>query len=180
MKLKSLFAGLLVATLVPAAALAQTPPAPVDKANAVRECKALLASLGEDTFKATYGTNANKANAMGKCVSAKSRAEHQNRRDAAAACTLEQQDSGFAATHGNKTFVEYYGKGKKGTNALQQCIRSKHKAARTEDRADTVNAARKCKAERVSIGETAFAVAYGTNAGNSNAFGKCVAKLSSD
>ena len=76
--------------------------------------------------------------------------------------------------------MEFYGKGKKGTNALQQCIQSKHKAATTEERADTVNAARKCKAERTSLGETAFAVRYGTNADKSNAFGKCVAKLSSD
>ncbi len=37
--------------------------------NAARKCKAERAQLGVDAFKAKYGTNANKANAFGKCVS---------------------------------------------------------------------------------------------------------------
>jgi len=37
--------------------------------NAAKWCKAERQKLGVDTFKQTYGTNANKANAFGKCVS---------------------------------------------------------------------------------------------------------------
>jgi hypothetical protein len=42
--------------------------------NAAKSCKAERA-LGETAFKAKYGTNANKANAFGKCVSSKSKAK---------------------------------------------------------------------------------------------------------
>ena len=42
------------------------------------------------------------------------------------------------------------------------------------------NPAKKCKAERASMGEKAFAERYGTNPNKRNAFGKCVAKYSKD
>jgi hypothetical protein len=44
--------------------------------NAAKKCKAERAQLGETAFKAKYGTNANKANAFGKCVSKLSKAKH--------------------------------------------------------------------------------------------------------
>jgi len=37
--------------------------------NAAKKCKAEREAMGADAFKAKYGTNANKANALGKCVS---------------------------------------------------------------------------------------------------------------
>ena len=71
LKLKALLAALAVAAILPVAALAD-PASPSDKANGVRACQALRAptALGEATFKTTYGTNADKSNAFGKCVSA--------------------------------------------------------------------------------------------------------------
>ena len=39
------------------------------------------------------------------------------------------------------------------------------------------NAAKKCKAERETLGVQAFKDKYGTNANKANAFGKCVSKL---
>jgi hypothetical protein len=42
--------------------------------NAAKKCKAER-QLGETAFKAKYGTNANKANAFGKCVSKLSKAK---------------------------------------------------------------------------------------------------------
>ena len=42
--------------------------------NAAQECQAER-SRGEDAFKARYGTNGNKANAFGKCVSSKSKSK---------------------------------------------------------------------------------------------------------
>ena len=47
------------------------------KANPARTCKAERASMGADAFNERYGTNANKRNAFGKCVSmhAKERAK---------------------------------------------------------------------------------------------------------
>jgi hypothetical protein len=177
MKLKALFAALAVAAILPVAALAD-PASASDKANGARACQALQAptGLGEATFKSTYGTNADKSNAMGKCVSAWTQTVHQNRHAAEAACKVEQADAGFAAAHGGKTFVQFYGVGKQGANALNRCIQSKQAAATAADKQDVVRAAKACKAQRKSMGDVAFKAAYG---GTSNAFGKCVSKLAS-
>lgn len=175
MKLKTLLVALAVAALLPMAALAD-PAVPSDKANGARACQALKTSLGEATFKATYGTNVDKSNAMGQCVSKWTRGEHQNRHEADVVCKAEQADAGFAAAHGGKSFDQFYGVGKQGANALQRCVQSKRQAASVEDRRAWVNAARQCKAER-KLDEAAFKAKYGTNESKSNAFGKCVSKL---
>ena len=101
MKLKALFAALAVAAILPVAALAD-PASASDKANGARACQALKTGrrLGEALFKSTYGTNADKSNAVGKCVSAWTQTVHQNRHVAEAACKAEQADAGFAAAHG--------------------------------------------------------------------------------
>lgn len=176
MKLKTLLVAIAVAAVLPMAALAD-PAAPSDKANGARACQALKTSLGEATFKATYGTNADKSNAMGQCVSKWARGEHQNRHESETACKAEQADAGFAAAHGGKSFDQFYGVGKQDANAMQRCIQSKRQAASVEDRQATTNAAKKCKAERTTLGDAAFTAKYGTNESKSNAFGKCVSKL---
>jgi hypothetical protein len=178
MKLKALFAALAVAAILPVAALAD-PASPSDKANGARSCQTVKATMGEATFNAMYGTNADKSNAFGKCVSAWTQAEHQNRHVATTACKAEQADAGFAAAHGGKTFAEFYGVGKQGANALNRCIQSKRVAESAADKQAVVNAARTCKAERKTLGDDDFKAKYGTNADKSNAFGKCVSKLAS-
>jgi len=178
MKLKALFAALAVAAVLPVAALAD-PASPSDKANGARSCQALKTSLTEATFKATYGTNADKSNAFGKCVSKWTQTEHQNRHAAETACKAEQADAGFAAAHAGKTFAQFYGTGKQGANALSRCVQSKRVAESAADKQAVTNAARKCKAERKTMGEAAFAAKYGTTTDKSNAFGKCVSKLAS-
>lgn len=175
MKFKSILLALVVAVLIPAAALADTGNS-ADKANGARSCQALKASLGA-TFNATYGTNASKSNAFGKCVSTWARAEHQNRHEANAACTAEKADANFAASHGGKTFEQVYGAGKKGANAMRRCANAKRESGSAQDRVKTENAAKKCKTERKTLGDTAFTAKYGTNADKTNAFGKCVSKL---
>jgi hypothetical protein len=175
MKLKLLTVCLAAAALLPAAALADTATS-ADKANGARACQALKTSLTDATFKSTYGTNADKSNAMGKCVSAWTRAEHQNRHEAEAACKAEQADAGFAAAHGGKSFQQFYGVGKQGANALQRCVQAKRAAASEADQNAVENAARKCKAERKSMGDAPFKAKYAPT-GSANAFGKCVSKL---
>ena len=44
-----------------------------DASNAAKQCKKERSDMGAEPFKARYGTNANKANAFGKCVSSKSK-----------------------------------------------------------------------------------------------------------
>jgi hypothetical protein len=170
---KALLAAFAVAAVLPVAALAED-VSPADKQNGARACQALKTSLGDATFASTYGTNADKSNAFGKCVSQWTQAEHKNRVEATAACKAEQADPNFAASHGGKSFDQFYGVGKNGANAFNRCVQSKRTAKSAEAKTKVENAARKCKAERKSLGAEAFKTKYG---GTPNAFGKCVSKL---
>jgi 4-alpha-glucanotransferase len=105
-------------------------------------------------------------------------AAHQNRVSARAACTAEQADTNFAATHDNKTFAEFYGKNGHDRNAFNKCVSSKTKAALEQQQSNTQNAAQSCKAERSSMGGPAFRAKYGKSGHDRNAFGKCVSQLS--
>jgi hypothetical protein len=169
MKLKTMIVAMAVAVVLPVAAHAD-PATSADKANGARACNALKTSMGAAAFSSTYAT-------FGKCVSAWTRAEHQNRHEASAACTAEQADAGFAAAHDGKTFAQYYGVGKRGANALNRCTQAKLKAASAAERQATAKAAKQCKAERGSLGAEAFRAKYGAGAEKANAFGKCVSKL---
>jgi hypothetical protein len=174
---KSLFAAILAALIVPATSFGSGPTGQ-DRENAARACRDLRASMGVELFRNTYGTPASKRrNAFGKCVSQWARTEHQNRISARAACSAEQADASFAATHDGKTFAEYYGTGPNGRNAFGKCVSSKAKASSDEAESRTGNAARSCKAERAEMGAGPFREKYGKNANDRNAFGKCVSAL---
>ena len=176
MKGRFLIAALLAALVVPAISIAAGPTGQ-DRENAARTCKALRASLGDAIFKQTYGTiQSNRRNAFGKCVSQWARSEKLNRQAAQTACEAEKADPNFAATHGGKTFDQFYGNGPNGANALKRCISLKTRAAAAEARSDTLNAAKQCKAER-ALDAPAFRAKYGKNANDRNAFGKCVSAL---
>ena len=177
MKTKILIAASLAALVVPAASFAG--PTGQDRENGARACHALRVSLGTDLFRQTYGTvQSNRRNAMGRCVSMWTHAAHQNRVSARAACTAEQADTNFAATHDNKTFAEFYGKNGHDRNAFNKCVSSKTKAALEQQQSNTQNAAQSCKAERSSMGGPAFRAKYGKSGHDRNAFGKCVSQLS--
>jgi hypothetical protein len=168
--LAALTAGLV---LVPAVALAETTPTGQDRANAARLCSAQRTAMGVPAFKLLYGTNADRSNAFGKCVSKLARLQVQNRENAAKQCRSEQNDPTFAATHDGKTFEQFYGTGK-GKNAFGRCVSTKAKAASAEQQQATINAAKACKAERAQMGAAAFRAKYGTNPNKRDAFGKCV------
>jgi hypothetical protein len=156
---------------VPAVALADSSDGTTT--SPAQACKHLRTGMGTTAFKAAYGTNANRSNAFGKCVSKQTRAQESDRSSAAKQCKAEQADASFAAGHGGKTFAQVYGTNKNGRNAFGRCV-SKQAEQTQEDRTDaTVNAARTCKAERRSLGSDAFAKKYATTKGRS-AFGKCV------
>jgi hypothetical protein len=176
--MKSILAAALLAVLaVPATAFSEDATGQ-DQANAARACKALRSSMGDALFKQTYGTAASKRrNAFGKCVSQWTRAEHQNRTSARSQCAAEQNDPNFAATHGGKSFAEFYGTGPKHANAFGRCVSGKATAASADARQDTLSAARQCKSERATLGVPAFRAKYGKNASDRNAFGKCVSAL---
>jgi hypothetical protein len=178
MKMKILIAASLAALVVPAASFGSGPTGQ-DRENGARACHALRASLGLDVFRQTYGTvQSNRRNAMGRCVSMWAHAAHQNRISARSACTGEQADANFAATHDGKSFAEFYGTGPKHRDAFGKCVSSKAKAASDQQKSNTLNAARSCKAERSTMTGAEFRAKYGKNANDRNAFGKCVSQLS--
>ena len=64
----------LVGTILVPAALAAD-PTPSDYKNAAKYCQALRAAKGVEAFRTQFGTNGNKMNAFGKCVSATNKAK---------------------------------------------------------------------------------------------------------
>jgi len=145
--------------------------------NASQSCKTLRASMGTGAFEGAYGTNANKSNAFGKCVSKMHKSQSADVKNSNTKCKTEQADANFAATHGGKTFEQFYGTNKNGKNAYGKCVstRAKQDKAKADDedaarQDDRVNAAKQCKAAKKSD-PGKFGKDYGTRR---NAFGKCV------
>ena len=168
---------LIVLTAVSALALpamAQADGTSTDP-NASQACKTQRTQMGTGAFEATYGTNANKSNAFGKCVSKMASAQSGDTTASNSKCKTEQSDANFAATHGGKTFDQFYGTNKNGKNAFGKCVSAQSSKAADARNDAVVSAAKTCKAER-KLDPAAFKVKYGTNKNKSNAFGKCVSK----
>lgn len=163
-KLIFLFVTALLA--LPALAVAGSPPSPADTAAAVKQCSSERTAMGAAPFKLLYGTNANKSNAFGKCVSKLAQQNEQNRSNAAAQCRSERSADPAA-------FAAKYGSGPKHANAFGNCVSGKAMAAAAAQVQASVNAAKACWTER-KADPAAFKAKYGTNANKSNAFGKCV------
>ena len=71
---------LLVALAAPAALAAD--PTPADFKNAAQYCKAARTAKGVEAFGTQYGTNKDKKNAFGKCVSQTAKVKAAKREDA--------------------------------------------------------------------------------------------------
>jgi hypothetical protein len=106
MKRMLLVCALVGAILVPAATAAD--PTPADFKNAAKYCKAVRESKGVEAFATLYGTNTNKRNAYGKCVSKTASAKAEKREDAAEAqavadCNKQKADDAakFAENYKN-------------------------------------------------------------------------------
>jgi hypothetical protein len=136
-------------------------------------CKNELAVLGAANFKSLYSPGGSGANAMGKCVSKHARAAAANRTNAAKTCKAEMEmpEAEFRASHGGKSFAEFYGRNKNDRNAYGKCVSSKAQTANAQQEAATMKAAKACKAERAGD-RAAFTAKYGGKA--ASAFGKCV------
>jgi hypothetical protein len=156
----------VVALAVPVSASAVI--SQTDYKNAAQFCKALRTDMGTAPFKQAYGTNKNRSNAFGKCVSKSARVVDENHSGAVKACKAER-DADQAA------FTAKYGTNKNGHNALGKCVSQKEDQAETEDHDAIVSAAKQCRDERAQDA-AAFRDKYGTNHNKRNAFGKCVSK----
>jgi len=176
---KLIFMALLIALAAPVAAMADA-TAPTAPATANQTCKQARATLGAATFAQTYGTNDSKSNAWGKCISSNLKSARHAIANAAATCKAQQANPNFAASHGGKTFDQFYGtnssKGK-GTaaNAFGKCVSMAVASSVSDQIKAVVNAAKTCKGAR-KADAAGFATKYGTGR---NAFAKCVAASTS-
>ena len=140
---------------------------PTDYKNAAKFCKALRADMGADAFKQTYGTNKNKRNAFGKCVSKNVRKLDKLHAQAVAECKAAAQATKPEGTPGKGRSEE--------KQAFRDCVKSKFRELKAAATDAVENAAKQCKTER-NTDPVAFREKYGTNENKSNAFGKCVSK----
>ena len=104
---RAILVSLLIGAIAAPAALAAD-PTPADFKNAAKFCKAVREAKGVDAFATQYGTNGNKKNAYGKCVSKTANAKAEKREDAqeakaAADCKKQKADDAakFAQTYKN-------------------------------------------------------------------------------
>src|SRR4029453_14096332 len=141
--MKTLFAVTMLAFVLPAGALASAPTS-TDQANAAKVCRSQRAQMGAATFNATYGTNADRSNALGKCIERQTHRQNAIRQEALRQCKTEQDDPTFSLSHGGKTFAQVYGGGAK--NALRNCVAAKSEDATVQETQQTVDAAKSCRA----------------------------------
>jgi hypothetical protein len=181
-------AGILGALAVPAAAQADDSPTNGDRQNASQECRSErgVTAATREAFAAHYGTNKNRSNAFGKCVSAKSREEVKEREEAEGGASQTCRSERGTTAETRAAFEQKYGTNKHKKNAFGKCVSQAAKAAKgdADDKdhdaiADRKSAAKQCAQERgtTSASRDAFAEKYGTNGSKRNAFGKCVSKL---
>jgi hypothetical protein len=143
----------LVALAAPVAAFADAPPSPAQTAQ--KMCVAAKASMGA-SFATTYGTNASKANAFGKCVSEHAKAAKDAVSNASKSCKAK-----LAGATNDKNAM-----GKCVSQAVQSTVAAQAKASKA--------ALKSCKAA-MKADKAAFATTYGTG---KDALGKCVSATS--
>jgi hypothetical protein len=164
---KTLLLLAVVALIAPIAAFADT--APTGASAAKQLCKDQQQTLGA-SFASTYGTNADKSNAFGKCVSKNAQNAQHAVTNASKSCSAELSSLGATA------FEQKYGvNGKSGTagaqqNAMGKCVSSKVKSATAAAAAAAPSALKSCKSDRKTSPST-FASTYGMG---KDALGKCV------
>jgi hypothetical protein len=163
---KLIVAATAAALFVPAIAGAEGTTAPTQDKNAAAACKRIRTEMGAEAFKQAYGTNKNRANAFGKCVSKLAKAQDENTSEAKSACKTEQ-------AAGPEAFADKWGTGKNKSNAFGKCVSASAKQANQADEQAQENAAKTCKKERAAD-PAAFTAKWGKNGNKRNAFGKCV------
>jgi hypothetical protein len=162
--------------IIAALALVSVPAAlavpPGTSQDASQDCKAQRRAMGVAGFQSVYAPSGKPRAAMDACLAKQGLVASTEAKNAAHACKAERDSLGleeFTKKYGTN---EGNGKGA-GKNAFGKCVSQKAAEADVEHQTTTLNAAKTCKAERASLGATAFTDKYGTT---KNAFGKCVSK----
>jgi hypothetical protein len=173
---------LVAALATPALASAELSPS--DSKNAAKFCQAVRVQMGSVAFKAQYGTNENKSNAYGKCVSQQRKGKHGLVHAVLKGCKAEYaaDPAAFLAKYGEQATQSRQGTEPAGPDetgkpdpAVREAMHNCVKAHVADVLAEVKNAARTCKEERAAD-PNAFREKYGSNHNKHNAFGKCVAQ----
>jgi hypothetical protein len=164
----------IVGLLVPAAAAAPTAGDSQPSQSAAKNCKEQRRTLGMADFRALYAPNGTPKAAMDACLAKQAQTTSTEAKNAAKACKAEREQLGAEA------FAEKYGTNANKKNAFGKCVSATTGEGVEDEQAETLNAAKRCKAERATLGVAAFNAKYGTNPNRRNAFGKCVSKHSTD
>ena len=133
--------------------------------NASKLCKALKAEMGEQAFRNGYGSNHNRRNAHGKCVS---KHRHWMKRLVAQAvqeCKAEQQAAKSLRHDGERTGEE--------RQAFRECVKEKLRAMIADLRAKVDAAVAQCRGEH-EADPAAFREKYGKGKHDRRAFKHCV------
>jgi hypothetical protein len=158
--MKITLATLVVAAAVaPVAAFAATPSTDAAR-SAQADCTALKAKMGLTAFSRAYSS-------FGACVSGYASVEQATITSAQASCTAQQADTGFSALHGGQTFDQFYGNGKKGNNAYENCVSQTAQASSKTEQQNRSNPSRTCSAMRTQMTAPVFTKTYAN-------FGRCV------
>jgi hypothetical protein len=108
----------------PAKSESATTQGAADDKNAAKKCKAERTAMGVAAFKLEHGTNANKANAFGKCVSGQVKRADEAAADAGAEesaakkCKAERGTTSASIA----TFKENHGTNKNKANGFGKCV----------------------------------------------------------
>ena len=116
------FCALAVALAAPAALAAD--PVPADFKNAAKYCKAVRDSKGVEGFQTAYGTNKNKKNAFGKCVSQTAKARAAKREETEK--DDDDADGAQATAECKKAQAADAAKFAKDFKNLGQCVKAKN------------------------------------------------------
>jgi hypothetical protein len=144
--------------------------------NRSKACKALRAQMGPDLFRDTYGTNHNRRNAHGKCVSRHRHVMKKLVKQAVSECKALQAAARFR--HFDREHGKQWGDGKRAEKraerrAFRECVKEKLRALLAERRAAFEAAAKSCDAERTAD-PAAFGEKYGRGKHRRHAFFRCV------
>jgi hypothetical protein len=136
--------------------------------NASKVCKRLRAELGKDLFRQTYGTNHNRRNAHGKCVSGHRFGVRKLVAQAVAEC--KAQGTAMKARHFGDDEQQNPDR-----QAFRECVKQKIAQMLAERRAAVEAAVKSCQDERAAD-EDAFREKYGRGEHNRHAFFRCVVR----
>jgi hypothetical protein len=171
----TLVAGLALALILPATAVAKPTVDREDRRAAKAECKMLRGKTAA-TREAFLTEHRN----LGACVRSTAVEEAQEEETAHKNASKECKAERMADP---EAFANEYGTGPQKRNAHGKCVSQKSKENEAEadeqdqqDATEFKNAAKECAAERTADPD-AFATGYGTDGSNrKNAFGKCVSQ----